>query len=144
MAKKYMPKDLFEVASSMIAKLHLTTGDDIQSLANEIWSGYSNGIIDDGVLKDLVLASSSAIEWLEKENFENIPAFFHHFTYFSINFNDDGSKKRKKFFNGLLFSKSAQDTQRVQKYLKKIKIYYIGILSGVMPMAPEGWSLSNR
>lgn len=143
MAKKYMPKDVFEVASSMIARFHLITGEEIQPIANQIWSGYSNDIIDDGVLNDLIIASSSAIDWLRKEKFENIPAFFHHLTYFSINFNDDGSKKNKKLLNGLWFSKSQQDNQRVQKYLQKIKIYYIGIKVGVMPLAPDGWSLSN-
>jgi hypothetical protein len=144
MAKKYMPKDVFEVASSMLAQCHIETGEEIQPIAEQIWSGYSNSIIDDGIVNDLISAATTAIQFLEKENFENKPGYFHHFTYYCMNFNDDWNMKKRKLLNGLWFAKSQQDRNRVENYLKKVKIYYIGIKSGIIPTAPDGWSLSNR
>lgn len=144
MAKKYMPKDVFEVGVSTIAKAYLTTGRGLEELANMMWDGYSSSIIDDGVVEDLVKAASKVITWLEDQNAPSIPGLFHHFQYFCINFDDEGKPKKKKLFNGLWFQKVVPQPNRVEDFTRKLQVYYIGARAGVMPLAPEGWSLSNR
>jgi hypothetical protein len=145
MSKKYMPKDVFEVGVSSIAKLHLTSGGkSLEELADLIWENYSRDLLDDGVTNDMISAASQAITWLEENNAPSINELFHHFQYFCINYDDEGNPKTKKIFNGILFDKSVKDSRRVEKYLRKIQVYYIGAKAGVMPLAPSGWSLGNR
>jgi len=137
MSKKYMPKDVFEGAVCVIAKHHVISKKNIEEFAIEIWDGYSQSIINDGVVNDMTSAASSAIFWLNENNSPDIGEFFHHFQYFCMNFDDNGNPKKKKIFNGLWFSKSIQDNERVENYMKKLRSYYIGAKSGIMPLSPE-------
>lgn len=143
MKKRYMPKDVFEVGVSTVAKIHLHTGKDIEELAKTVWHGYEGDIIDDGVLKDIERASTDALAWLRQQDAPDIAEFFHHFSYFCMNYDDSGNPKKKKLFSGLWFQKTEPDTSRVERYLNKLKSYYVGVSAGIMPVAPRGWSLSN-
>ena len=144
MRKKYMPNDVFEVGVSTIAKLHFASGKSIEELASILWGNYSKSIIDDGVVDDMISAATQAISWLEQNSAPSIDELFHHFQYFCVSYDDEGNPKKKKVLNGLLFAKSVQDTRRVEKFLRKLEVYYIGAKSGIMPLAPSGWSLGNR
>ena len=143
MKKIYMPKDVFEVGVSSIAKVHLVTEKSIEEVANVVWNNYSEQIIDDGVVEDMVTASKRAIDLLQEWGAPSIPELFTHFQHFCIHCDDAGEPKKKKIFNGLRFQKSIKDEERIKRYLKKLEVYYIGAKSGLMPLAPDGWSLSG-
>lgn len=61
MAKKYMPKDVFEVGVCSIAKVHLGTNKTLEEVANAVWRHYSDSIIDDGVVTDMVRAVRESV-----------------------------------------------------------------------------------
>lgn len=144
MKKKYMPRDVFEVGAATTAKLHLSTNIPLEDLANRIWSGYSGSIIDDDVVSDWVEAASEGIASMRKNNAEALREFFHHLQWYCMCHDDKGRPKRRRLFDGLRFQKSIQDPERVENFVMKLTVYYAGLVSGLFPPAPDGWSLSNR
>jgi len=144
MRKRYMPRGVFEVGAATIAKLHLSTSTPLEDLANRTWSGYSSSIIDDGVVSDWVQAAAEGIAWLRQNNAEALPEFFRHLQWYCMCHDDAGRPKRKRLFDGLWFQKSTRDPQRVKNFGKKLTLYYAGLVSGLCPPAPDGWSLGNR
>jgi hypothetical protein len=144
MAKKNMSKDVFEACVSSIAIHHLTTGKTIDELASIVWEGYAQDVADDNVALDLSAATKQSLSFLNETNSTEIAEFFNHFQFFCLNYDDLGKQKKKKIFNGLWFEKPEQTPHRVNDYLRKIKSYWVGAKSGLMPLAPSGWSMSNR
>lgn len=144
MAKKYMPRDVFEVGVATVARMHLLSGKPPEDIAIMAWQSYAASLIDDGVVPDLVRAAADGIAWLQKNNAPALPEFFHHLQWYLLHHDDQGRPKRRKLFNGLLFQRSVKDPDRVANFHKKLVAYYVGLTTGLMPPAPQGWSFTGK
>ncbi len=140
----YMPQDVFEVGAASIAKMHLDLGHPVDELAADIWKDCATANIDDGVENDLKNAATEAIQMLETLEAPSPAEFLHHFQYFTIHYDEEGKPRKKKIFGGTWFNKAAQNKNRRQDFIKRLKLYYIGAIAGSMPLAPDGWSLGGR
>lgn len=144
MGKKYMPRDVFEVGVATVARMHLLSGKPLEDIATMAWQGYASSIIDDGVVSDLVRAANDGIAWLQKNDAPALQEFFHHLQWYLLHHDDQGRPKRRKWLNGLMFSRSVKDVDRVGNFQKKLVAYYVGLTAGAMPPAPQGWSFSGK
>jgi hypothetical protein len=144
MAKKYMPKDLFQVGSASVALFHLVSGHPTDEIASLVWQGYASSIIDDGVAPDLSRAANGGITWLQNIDAPVLPIFFTNLQWYLIHHDDQGKRKKSKLFDGLLFARSIEDPDRVEKFQKTLMAYYFGLITGAMPAAPPGWSIKGK
>lgn len=144
MAKKHMPQDVFEVGVVTVARMHLLSGKPPEEIAMLAWQNYSASLIDDGVVPDLVRAVTESIAWLNQNDAPALQEFFHHLQWYLLHHDDQGKRKRRKLFDGLLFQRSIKDKDRVAKFHDKLVAYYVGLTTGVMPPAPRGWSFTSK
>ena len=140
----YMPQRVFEVGAASIAKMHLDLGRPVDALAAEIWENYATAYINDGVENDLKNAATEAIQMLETLEAPSPAEFLNHFQYFTIHYDEEGKPRKKKMFGGTWFNKAAQNKNRRQDFIKRLSSYYIGAIAGLMPLAPDGWSIGSR
>lgn len=143
MRKKYMPRDVFEVGAATVARMHLLSGKPPEDIAMMAWQNYASSIIDDNVVQDLVRAAEEGVAWLQKINAPALPEFFDHLRWYLLHHDDQGNPRRRKWLNGLMFSRSRKDVDRVDNFHKKLVAYYVGLTTGQMPPAPQGWSFSD-
>jgi hypothetical protein len=133
---RYMDQRTFEYGVATIAKLHLTQGESIESLAFTAWSGYERSIIDDKVVQDWIEVTKEAIELVNKTEKGFAKEFFHHFQFYVENFDSTGNKRKKRLLGGLFFSNSPQNPNRKNDCMVRLKKYLVGILCGAVPLAP--------
>lgn len=138
-----MPQDVFEYGVCTISKAVLSKKFSLNEVVEIIWQGYEKDIIDDGIKDDFELASLEAIEWLEENEAPAIKEFFHHFQWYCLHFDEEGKEREKKLLNGLFFTKSKQNLNRVADFLKRMKLYYFLAASGLAKLAPDEWDPSK-
>ncbi|MDA2933132.1 hypothetical protein MYX82_02185 [Acidobacteria bacterium AH-259-D05] len=145
MGKKYLSGSLFDVAAASVALFFLESQGkySLEELAEQVWHGYSDFLVDDGATGDLSLAAQKSLEYLKDK--EQIVSFaLRNFRYWRAEFRLDGSRRHRwPIFRGLLFNKElrTQDKERVAHFLTHLEAHRMMIDEGRAPSVPEGWNL---
>jgi len=146
MTKIFMPRFVFDTGCATVTRVYLRFGKPVEYEARALWSGYTEHIVDDGVVADWTTAVTEGLARLPEKDPTKLLDFFHHMQWYCMCFGHDGRYNRAQLVNDLGSNPSVQDPQRVNHYLAKLAAYYVGLTSGVrqFPPAPDGWSIGNR
>jgi hypothetical protein len=137
--KKHLPKAVFEVGATAIARIHVATGRPLSSIAKSIWAEYERQCEDASAEKELAAAAEAVLLWIQERNLPSREHLLRHLQYFCQAFDDDGRPKKKKLLGGLWFQSDTYQPDRVQAYLRKAQVYCASAQSGLVPLAPEGY-----
>jgi hypothetical protein len=139
MSAKPLPKAVFEVGAISIVRINLATGKPFHEAAQAIWAGYARQVEDPSAVDDWMNAAEQLVAWLEKISPPAPAELMRHLQHFCQMFEDDGRPRKKRLFNGLMFSKNDYDTARVAKLIKKAQVYCTLAQGGFVPLAPESY-----
>lgn len=143
---RYMPQELFEMCAVSVARWHLESNKErsIEELSKLISSQYEGDYANDGFEKQIADAAQDIIRTLDSQfSTEEMPAALRQMQYCIKNFHPNGKRKRKRFFDGTWFraDKKSGATDRVERCVKDIFIYHVGAMTGIIPLAPNDWTL---
>lgn len=144
MAKRYIPNDVFESGACLIADTCIQGVVPAEEALALLWDGYKDSVIDDGVLRHWLSAGTRASSWLEYQNVENPEEFIRNFWWYVLNYDEEGNVRKKRLFNGLLFSRPEPDEFRDEHFLTRMKRYYMQYRDGEAKLAPSGWFPGGR
>lgn len=144
MAKRYIPRDVFESGACLMADACIKGTVPAEEALAFLWDGYKNSVIDDGILQHWLSAGSRASSWLEYQNIEDPEEFIRNFWWYVLNYDEDGNPRKKRFLNGLYFSRSEPDEFRDEHFLARMKKYYFRYRDGEAELAPANWSPGGR
>jgi len=144
MPRKYMPQDVFDMGAALIAKLHISTDEDISILAGKLHENYRHSYIDDGLQEDWAEAAQTLLT-LARGRFSDASVLFglfRHMMFFVREYNLDGSRKRRRIFGGTWFSgERSPNPNRLKDCLRTYMIFNVLVDSGQIPFPPDDWSL---
>ena len=132
------------MAATTVARVHLQTDRPIPSLAEEVSIGYVDTYSDYRLREDIEDAAEKIIEYFSGE-FERhqIPSALRHMQHSIINFEVDGSKRKKKrFLGGTMFNYEKDEIEgKAVNAALRIMAYDRLISSQTIPPAPKGWEM---
>ena len=142
--KKYIKQDLFDLAALTVARVHLQSGQSIESLAKRVSTGYVDTYSDYRIQEEIEAAAKKVIQYLEGV-FEpkSIPNVLRHMQHSVDNFEINGERtKKNRFFNGTKFNYAKQEIQgKAESTVVRIAVFDRLLTSRSIPQAPSGWEL---
>jgi hypothetical protein len=139
MPTKHLPKAVFEAGAAAIARIHIASAEPISSIARGIWSQYERSCSDPTAVEDWIVAAGQLVSWIQDETLPAPAELLRHLQHFCQKYEDDGSPKKMRLFNGLLFAKDAPDARRVDRFFRKAQVYCAAAQGGLVPLAPSDY-----
>jgi len=131
---------MFAVSS---AKISAATDKTIEEATVIIISHYEDTYRDANLVQDLETAANKVKEFmLGALPPETLTGNLAQMQFCIKNYNLDGTKKRKKIFEGTFFNKEKKEiSNKVENCLANIATYHLLVIGGSIPIASQGWSL---
>ncbi len=143
----YMPQHVFDMGVVTAIRHHTATGNSLHEVCRQIFSGYRNSFPDDADFEREIEETSGKFLKAMRSQFkdEQMPAAMKQLQFCIVNYELDGKKKRKRLFGGTWFTRSkSPNPNRAKDCLRNVTVYHTGTMTGMFPIAPDGWSLANR
>ena len=140
--KRYIKQDTFDFSATTVARVHLQSGESIESLAEKVSIGHVDEYSDYRLREEIEAAAEKIIEYFEQD-FERyqIPSALRHMQHSILNFEMDGSpRKKRRFFNGTKFNSEKEEIKgKSSNAAIRILAYDRMIANQTIPPAPKGW-----
>ena len=65
MTNKRLPKAVFEVGATAIARMHISAGEPVASLAEAVWAEYASQCDDPTAVLDWISAANQCIAFIQ-------------------------------------------------------------------------------
>ncbi|MCY1302270.1 hypothetical protein D9M70_519200 [compost metagenome] len=139
----YIPQYMFNICAVTAAKIAASSGKPVREAANMLATNYKESYDDMNLEDDILAAAINVTEFIKSSlPGSSIPGCMTQLQYTIINFEPDGKKRRKKIFGGTWFNKERDEIKdKVQRCKVNIAIYHMLLISGTLPLAPDGWSV---
>lgn len=125
------------------AKLAASGSVTLQEAARMLSENYQNSYSDNNLVRDIETAAAHVTEFIESAlPNSSIPANLTQLQFSIVNFEPDGSKRKKKLLGGTWFNKEKRELpNKVKQCAANIATYHLLLVGGSLPLAPDGWSL---
>jgi len=143
----HMPQHLFDMAVVTAVKMHMITGDCLGQICGRIFQHYQSSFPDDADLQREIEETSGELLDAMRLQFkdEQLSSTMPQLQYCITNYELDGRKKRKRLLGGTWFTRSkSRNPNRAKNCMRNMMVYHTGTMTGMFPVAPNGWSLENR
>lgn len=139
----YMTQQLFNMCAVSTAKISVATSHPVEVAAAQLAENYACSYQDEDLAQDIAFAATKVSElmrgvWPPDALVGSLTQL-----QFCIKYYDPSGKKiRRKLFSGTWFNKESTPIQdKVEKCVANIATFYILVLNGTIPPAPDGWNL---
>lgn len=139
----YMPQYMFNLCAITAGRLAELSENTIEYYGNYFQKQYENDYDDLYLERDIPEAAKAIIAFVEKElPNASLPATLTQLQYSVSKYQPNGKKRKKKIFGGTFFNKIEHPPDdRIMECKKEIILYHTLLITGVLPLVPEGWSL---
>lgn len=141
---RYMPQEVFNLCAVTTAKMSAMTGAAIEGYALKMADAHRTYADDPIYLAADIESSAEKIISFLSSLFpkEVIPGACTQLQYCIKHFCTDGSKKRRRIFGGSLFNyERSEISNKVKQCTTTIATYHAAVVSGLIPLTPDGWTL---
>lgn len=142
----YMPQDLFDICVVTSILLHKWTDEPLEQFCTVSSQQYQNDFPDDTSIKIEMEEAAARVLKMMRSQFEEkqLSSAMTQLQFCITNYELDGAKKRKRLLGGTWFTRQkSRNPDRIKDCLRNIVIYHSGTMTGLFPIAPDGWSFTK-
>ena len=136
---------MFNICAVTAAKISHSSDQSIEEASQGLADNYARSYSDIALGRDIAMAARQAIDFIQSvlPN-SSISANMTQLQYSIVNFEPDGTKRKKKLLGGTWFNKEkSQLPDKVDRCRLELTTYHNLIVAGVLPLAPQGWSIGS-
>jgi hypothetical protein len=125
----------------------MITGKPLDHVCVEICSFYKDSFPDDADFEREIQETSGKLLKAMRLQFKDklLASAMTQLQFCIVNYELDGKKKRKRLLGGTWFTRAkSPNSNRAKDCLRNVTVYHTGTMTGMFPIAPDGWSLENR
>lgn len=140
---KFIDQEVFNMCAVSAADISARSDKSVGEVAAFIASQYEGTYQDVNLAQDIKIAANKVTEFISGVlPPETLAGNLRQMQFCIKNYNLDGTKKRKKLFDGTLFNEvKKENTDKVQDCVVNIATYHMLVIGGSIPIAPHGWSM---
>jgi len=140
---EFVSQEMFNMFAVSAAKISAGTGKTLEESTALVVSYYEGTYRDQNLARDIEIAAKKVKDYmLAVLPPETLSGNLTQMQFCIKNYKLDGTKKRKKIWDGTFFNKEKKEIEnKIQNCLASVATYHTLVVGGSIPIAPQGWSL---